>query len=172
LSFLLFRVNDSDFWRISSSDAYYKNTNTYSDRGTLAPSPYTPTLKIIHPHIPTKIKRRRAIEYYNTRPLESLTPTFVPVSQTNSTSAERGSVHCGHGRGLAQLSSRVPVGLQGGRDRRIPVEHDHAVARPVRRHRLGVRSQDAVQAARPAGGCQPRRRKLATGTGNGAHVGL
>jgi len=64
------------------------------------------------------------------------------------------------------------VGLQGGRNRRLPVEHNHAVARPVRQHRLGVRSQDAVQAARPAGGRQPRRRKLARATGNDAHAGL
>jgi len=45
-------------------------------------------------------------------------------------------------RGLAQLSSHVPVGLQGGRAGQLPAELDHGVHRRMRLPRVGVRSED------------------------------
>jgi len=90
--------------------------------------------------------------------------------QADPTGRELRRVHRRDGRGLAQLPSRFPVGLQGGRDRRVPAEHDHHVAGPVRQNRMGVRPEVAVQAARPAGGRQPRRRELARSPGRGGVV--
>lgn len=125
----------------SCSDLTGSPTTTYPPRKSSLHIIYTNEKITAHDEI-------RAIRDIHAR-IENLPPSFLPVSQTHSTGAERDGVRRGHGRGLAQLSSRVPVRLQGGRNRRVPVEHDHAVARPVRQHRLGVRSQDAAQAARP-----------------------
>jgi len=52
----------------------------------------------------------------------------------------RGAV--GVRRGVAQLPSRVPVGLQGGRAGQLPVKLQHGVHRRVRPARSGVQPED------------------------------
>lgn len=98
--------------------------------------------------------------------MTSLTVRFLYMLQTHSTGGEPGRVHRGHGRRLAQLPSRFPVGLQGGGDRRVLDEPDHDVPGLFRPDRLGVRSQVTVRTTRQTGGHQSRRRQPARSTRN------
>lgn len=70
----------------------------------------------------------------------SLTGFSLPRQQAHTAHSEFGRIDRGVGRRLAQLSPRVPVGLQGCRDRRIRVERHYHVVGLLRPYRLGVRS--------------------------------
>lgn len=134
-----------------------------------------PKKKKIYPYRKIKFKNMQwnIIIFRPARFLQTSSSSFLFTLQSHPTRSEPDGIHCGYGWGLAQLSSRVPMGLQGSGDRRIPVEHNHPVVRPVLQNWMGVQSQDAVQKAHPGSGHQARRRKLARGAGNdGAHRGL
>lgn len=68
-------------------------------------------------------------------------------------------------RGLAQLPPRVPLGLQDGRARQLPDEHDDGVYRLFLVHWLGVRPQDRLERDHREAG-EANRRRLPQ------HVGL
>lgn len=68
--------------------------------------------------------------------------TTVLMSQEHHAHREPDGGVAGVRRGMAQLPSRVPVGLQGGRAGQLPVEHQHGVHRRVRAPRPGLRHED------------------------------
>jgi len=80
----------------------------------------------------------------------SVTARLTAVSQEHHADGEPDGGAAGVWRGMAQLPSRVPVGLQGSRAGQLPAELQHGVHRRVRASRAGVRPEDG----RPASGGQ------------------
>jgi len=59
---------------------------------------------------------------------------------------------------MAQLPSRVPVGLQGGRIGELPAEREHGVHRHVRATRPGIQSENGEPRHGGETGPEDRRR--------------
>lgn len=92
------------------------------------------------------------------------------VLQEHHAHGERDGGPAGVRRGMAQLPSRVPVGLQGGRVGQLPVELQHGVHRRVRPARAGVQPEDGQR--QPGGETVPQDGRRHQGTTRHRGVGM